>query len=464
MQRIFVNRTLNMKRIKYIGFDMDHTLVRYKHVAFEELAHQRIIEKLIRKQGYPEAIRKISFDPDRVMRGLVVDTANGNMLKLSERGAVRKSYHGTRLISYTEQRKIYQGTLVDLGDPNFLSLDTHFSLSYGNLYAHLVDLKDTDLPQLPSYEVLSHDLFEARDQAHRDGSIKNVVREYPERFLHRDPALVKALERYIHHGKKLFILTNSDFAYMKLLFEYAVDPFLDGKTWQDLFEVVITLAAKPRFFFDRQAFLSVDTNTGSMRNWDDPIGPGVYQGGSANAFSRDLGLTGDEILYVGDHIYGDILRLKKDCAWRTALVVEELNEEMTQNASVQGVQEEINALTQEKEVLEAELTALEDRSIDQSQQTPDEAVGQLRDQLAVLDERIRPLIGKHQQAFNPYWGEVMRIGNELSYYAAQVERYACIYASTLKDIISASPNGYFRSGRKLLPHEQPEVVAATEVL
>ena len=31
---------------------------------------------------------------------------------------------------------------------------------------------------------------------------------------------------------------------------------------------------------------------------------------------------------MGDHIYGDVLRLKKDLAWRTALVVEELEEEI----------------------------------------------------------------------------------------------------------------------------------------
>ena len=41
---VFVNRTLNLKRIRYIGFDMDHTLVRYKSDKFEALAHRSMLE------------------------------------------------------------------------------------------------------------------------------------------------------------------------------------------------------------------------------------------------------------------------------------------------------------------------------------------------------------------------------------------------------------------------------------
>lgn len=34
------------------------------------------------------------------------------------------------------------------------------------------------------------------------------------------------------------------------------------------------------------------------------------------------------MLYVGDHIYGDILRSKKTLGWRTMLVVPELDTEL----------------------------------------------------------------------------------------------------------------------------------------
>ncbi len=45
-------------------------------------------------------------------------------------------------------------------------------------------------------------------------------------------------------------------------------------------------------------------------------------------FTQDLNVNGDDVLYIGDHIYGDIVRLKKHCNWRTALVVEELGNEL----------------------------------------------------------------------------------------------------------------------------------------
>lgn len=35
-----------------------------------------------------------------------------------------------------------------------------------------------------------------------------------------------------------------------------------------------------------------------------------------------------QVLYVGDHIYGDILRSKKSLGWRTMLVVPELETEL----------------------------------------------------------------------------------------------------------------------------------------
>lgn len=38
--------------------------------------------------------------------------------------------------------------------------------------------------------------------------------------------------------------------------------------------------------------------------------------------------SGSEVLYVGDHIYGDVLRSKKDLGWRTMLVVPELETEL----------------------------------------------------------------------------------------------------------------------------------------
>jgi 5'-nucleotidase len=41
-----------------------------------------------------------------------------------------------------------------------------------------------------------------------------------------------------------------------------------------------------------------------------------------------MGAKGKDVLYVGDHIYGDILKSKKLRGWRTFLVVPELTQEL----------------------------------------------------------------------------------------------------------------------------------------
>ena len=45
-------------------------------------------------------------------------------------------------------------------------------------------------------------------------------------------------------------------------------------------------------------------------------------------FERLVGIAGEKVLYVGDHIYGDILKSKKSSLWRTCMVIEELEAEL----------------------------------------------------------------------------------------------------------------------------------------
>lgn len=232
--RVYVNRTLNLKRINYIGFDMDHTLIRYNSRAFEELTHKILLEKLIADKGYPDLIRHLKFDFDRSIRGLVIDIHRGNILKLSRHAAIRVSYHGLTPITYSQQRKLYKSAYVDLGDPGFDIVNTTFSIAFCGLFAQLVDLKDQSEHQtLPDYGMIADDLNSCLDKAHRDGSLKDVVAQNLDDYILKDESVVRCLERYKAHGKKVFIVTNSDFHYTKLLLDYSINPFLQGQTWED---------------------------------------------------------------------------------------------------------------------------------------------------------------------------------------------------------------------------------------
>lgn len=61
------------------------------------------------------------------------------------------------------------------------------------------------------------------------------------------------------------------------------------------------------------------------------IAGGLYSGGSAQMVENSLGIHGDEILYVGDHIYTDVSVSKVHLRWRTALICRELEEEVLYN-------------------------------------------------------------------------------------------------------------------------------------
>ncbi|WP_131781308.1 HAD-IG family 5'-nucleotidase [Legionella gresilensis] len=453
-QKVFVNRIINMKKIKLIGLDMDHTLIRYNTKNFETLVYKIVIEKLIKDRNYPTRIREFQFNFDDAIRGLIVDSRNGNILKLSRYGAIRQSYHGTKLISYPEQKKIYQSIYVDLKDPNYMAIDTSFSIAFCVLYSQLIDYKDQYPNELPSYNKIALDVLSSVDKAHADGSIKNYISEHLDDYVLKEKAVVEGLKRLKRYGKRIFILTNSEYSYTKLLLEYAINPFLEpNEDWRDLFEYVITLAGKPRFFYDNPRFLAVNPVDATMTNFHGEIKPGIYQGGCARKFTEDLQVKGDEILYIGDHIYGDILRLKKDCNWRTALVVEELSEEVASQKRALPVEKQIIAAMETKKEFEQKYIDLYTKSIDEDTQIYQEEINNWQQQIAKIDTHITALLKEQQAFYNPRWGRIFRAGAEESYFAYQVDRFACIYMEKLSDLLAHSPLTYFRANRRRLAHD-----------
>lgn len=453
--RVFVNRTLNLKKIKYLGLDMDHTLIRYNTSRFEGFAHKTVLDKLVKEKGYPNSIKNLEFDFQMAIRGLVIDSRHGNILKLNRYGSIRVSYHGTKKIEFSEQQKLYKNTYIDLSDRSYRPIDTTFSLSVASLFAQLVDLKDSkESRTLPSYDIICSDVLEIVDLAHKDGTLKTEVKNNLDKYIIKDAKTVEGLERFKKHDKKLFIVTNSDYLYTKLLLDYAINPFLkDHKSWKELFDLVITFAMKPRFFNDNLKFLKINEKDGSMLNYEEKLRPGIYQGGSAEALTEDMGMAGDEILYVGDHIYGDILRLKKDQAWRTGLVVEELADEVSANKKCDPLQSEIDELMIKKEQLEDEYVHLTTVSVDIGKDVNEDVLDRIQKEISAMDSQIAGLIRDQQKLYNPKWGRVFRAGNEESLFAHQVDRFACIYMPYLTDLLVCSPRSYFRAKRRPLAHE-----------
>lgn len=88
-------------------------------------------------------------------------------------------------------------------------------------------------------------------------------------------------------------------------------------TWRDLFNNVIVQARKPSFWnAGSNAMLRIVSEDGLMEPCNLPVEGGCYFGGSAQLVERGLAMSGDHILYVGDHIYTDaaLAKLNFKCA------------------------------------------------------------------------------------------------------------------------------------------------------
>ena len=326
---VFANRTLNLRAVQAIGYDMDYTLIHYRVEAWERAAFEHARAVLARRD-WP--IEPLVFDPDQFTIGLVFDLKLGNLLKATRFGYVSRSRHGNSMLPFDEQRRIYQDTVVELGEPRYEFMNTLFELSRASLWTQLVEIHDRQpLGGVRSYADLYWAVDDALNETHNAGALKADIVADPERFVDLDPDIVTTLTDQRAAGKQLLLITNSDWAYAEQMMHHCIDPFCpDGETWRDLFDVVIVSAVKPYFFAETNPiYRVVDESQSLLRPHVGALEPGhVYFGGNARVVEQSLGASSGQPLYVGDHLFGDVHVAKHELRWRTALIVRELEDEI----------------------------------------------------------------------------------------------------------------------------------------
>ncbi len=460
---VFCNRTLNFRSVKAIGYDMDYTLVDYHAEAFEARVYELARESFLHA-GWPVA--DLRFDPEMVARGLIIDLHTGNLVKANRFGFVKRAMHGTRALTFAEQRDQYAQTLVELSDPRWIFLNTVFSLSEGCLYAQLVDLFEAGkIPQARTPSELYEQVRRRIEAQHIEGRLKAEILQDPERYVILDPEAPLALLDQRAAGKRLLLITNSEWGYTAPLMSYAYDRYLPGDmTWRELFDVIVVSARKPAFFTERGPFFEVVNEEGLLRPLQGPLKlGGTYLGGSAVQVERDLGLSGDQVLYVGDHMFGDVHMSKRRLRWRTALVLRELEDEVEALEGFRAAEERLAALMATKEDLEAQVSRarLDLQRAKAGYGPPPDAdavaldarIQDLKSRLTSLDADIAPLAQAATELLNPRWGLLTRAGNDKSHLARQIERYADVYTSRVSNFLHATPYVYLRSPRGSLPHD-----------
>lgn len=462
-RQIFVNRDLRLDRIDLIGFDMDYTLAVYHKRRSEELAFEMTLARLISVHGYPEDIRSVSYDPSFVIRGLVIDKTTGNILKADRFNHVGRCYHGRRLLDKDTLRQTYRRELIRFGSERYAWIDTLFALPEACLYAGIVEHLEARNVEV-DFVKLYDDIRFAIDSVHRDGTLKAELQKDIGKYIDKNDELAPMLHKLRSAGKKLFIATNSFWEYTNAVMSYLLDGAMpEYATWESYFDYVLVGTQKPGFFELNEPFLQLDENGTVVAETRKILRGRRYQGGNLRDLEASVGISGDRVLYVGDHIYGDIVRSKKHSTWRTCLVIEEIEDEIGHVRQHQPQFQRISELDLMREQFDADVNLFKMRlaSLERDPTASQEAIKQeksrleqMRKELKASIAELRALEAEVEDSFNPYWGFAFKEGNEKSKFGEQVESFACIYTSRVTNLLYYSPMQYFRSPRDIMPHER----------
>ncbi|AES99585.2 cytosolic purine 5'-nucleotidase [Medicago truncatula] len=485
-KQIFCNRPLNMRNVNAVGFDMDYTLAQYKPETFESLTYKHTVRKLVHNLKYPVELLNWSFNPSYMVRGLVLDKKRGNILKMDCHKYVKIAYHGFEELSKDRKVEAYGKFLVSnsFDEPEYALIDTLFSLAEAYLFAQLVDFCDRNPGSLPSddYACLYKDVRNAVDMCHRDGTLKQKLAEDPKRYIHEDESIVPMLKMLKESGRATFLVTNSLWDYTSVVMNFICGSGgVNDSTnfdWLEYFDVVITGSAKPNFFQeDNHANLfEVEPESGVLRNTNngsplpqvgnfaakistkDNNAHKVFQGGNVSHLYPLLKIeTSSQILYAGDHIYGDILSSKKTLGWRTMLVIPELDKEVQLLWELRDDCKKLRSLRNDRDDIEKEMhfnQSLKSASPD------DDTKQKFISKIQKLEHEREKMRSDHQEAlrklhqeFHETWGQLMKTGYQNSRFAHQVKRFACLYTSQVSNLGSFSPEKYYTPSEDLMQHE-----------
>ncbi|XP_072913118.1 cytosolic purine 5'-nucleotidase-like isoform X3 [Hemitrygon akajei] len=426
--RVFVNRSLELEKIKCFGFDMDYTLAVYRSPEYEELSFQLMVNHLV-SIGYPQELLLYTYDPTFPTRGLVFDTLYGNLLKVDSHGNILVCAHGFSFLKGSEIVEQYSNKFIQRDDiERFYILNTLFNLAETYLYACLVDFfincseysscqagfRSGDL--FMSYRNMFQDVRDTMDFVHDSGILKKETLGNLEKYVLKD-------------------------AIMNFLFDFpsGPKPGTSHHSWHTYFDLIVVDTRKPLFFGEGTVIRQVDNESGKLRigTYTGPLQQGVvYSGGSSDMICDLLGVKGKEILYIGDHIFGDILKSKKRQGWRTFLVVPELARELQVWTEKSALFEELRNL----DIILAEFYKHLDSSSSE------------RPNITSVQKRIKVVTHEMDMCYGKM-GSLLRCGSRQTLFASQLLRYADLYAASCINLLYYPFSYLFRAPPVLMPHE-----------
>lgn len=464
-RRVFTNRTLRMEKIRHVGFDLDWTLADYSHDNMSELAFELTLNRLV-ERGYPKAILASEFRTEFCRRGLILDIEEGMVLKMNRHRYVGRAYHGRHFLDREERSHLYRREPLNPNSKRFHFVDTLFELPEVNIFSEVVELGRQGKVKPPPYPQLFKDVRQAIDSIHADGTLKARILGDLDRYLPRDDRLALTLVRMARGDRRLLLITNSEWYYTDGLCRHLFQDALPGLNhWRELFDLVVVNAAKPNFFRRPTPFIELDDDGEPKGEVDLPRWNGLYSGGSREHLMRLLQVPGEQVLYVGDHIYGDIVSPKLTSTWRGALVVRELEDELatrgdllSRQRHLQVLRSELAHLGQRMDGLQDVLHLHQDLGVPKVPGEPSNArieayLDELRDEHRAMRHHATRLQARISKALNPFWGSLFKQGSNKSLFGNQIDDFACVYTSRVSNFGFYGSNHYFRVMLDPMMHE-----------
>lgn len=333
-----------------VGFDLDNTLLRYKLSAMVELEYEVLSQFLVEAKGYSAKylLRPMKENIDFLQKGLIVDFARGNVMKIAYDGYILRVAHGTRQLTNDEIVDAYgkerrwtatTGFCEDLlaAWHSDLALEMRTLLDYFDMpaslvFARIIDSLDAAATKpIEKYNVwpdILDGLGEIFTRDHFESGRSRYFAELkanPTKYVRPTEESVKTWLTELRKHKAVFLLTGSHIDFANLTATQAL-----GENWRDLFDIVVCFAKKPGFFTSARPFKELDGMRETSRTLDarDLKLGGIYSQGNwrdiMQCLQQKTNKKVPKVLYIGDNLIQDVYAPNDYCQSDAISIVEEM--------------------------------------------------------------------------------------------------------------------------------------------
>jgi len=465
---VYSNSYVDLGKVDTIGFDYDYTLVTYTDELLE-LIYDMALSRLVNgRSAYPPEMldATMKYDPKFSIRGLAVDRETGWICHLSYTHKVAVAWEGRKKVSRSRLMREYAGKRSlepSVRVKRLKPLNDLFSMSECCLIADTIQFfLDKGIPFCPRNVV--KDVSGVIGETHISGDFHRLVAADPKRYFERNPHIGQVLKNLKNGGKRLIFVSNSPFWYVDSGMSYFF-----GENWRETWDAVIVSAGKPNFYTDyNRPFREVSTTNGRVKfkkiermepnevytdgclkeltkclGWEKPK---PSWGGATEDSGADNSPAGggpNNVLYIGDSLFADLVDAKREYGWTTAVVAPEVGWEidLKRSSEYRNSKRSIDLILHTLRRIQSDL-----------------GCGPRNDDDLELMDKLEHLVSLWRQEQNASlgnpFGSVFRARHQPSLFASSIRRYCDLYMAGVGSLRHYSPqHRFYPSDARLLSHE-----------